>query len=92
MKSIALFLAVLFIFAGAAMAAEPVRIEGSSLIESATYDAAARTLSIQMHNNTDVYIYQNVPQSVYDDFMTADSHGNFYVKNIKYVFESTRQE
>ena len=44
-----------------------------------------------MHNSSDTYVYKDVPQTVYDNFMAAESKGSFYVKNIKGKFTTERK-
>ncbi len=92
MKRIALALATLLLFCVCASAADgemkPVK---SSLIEQAGYDAESRTFAVQMHNSSDTYYYADVPASLYESFLAADSKGAFYVKNIKGKFKTTRK-
>ena len=45
-----------------------------------------------MVNSSDVYNYQEVPASVYADFLAAESKGAFYVKNIKGQFKTDSEE
>ena len=91
MKKIALVLLSLMILTVAALAVDLQPVE-SSLIAKAGYDPATQVLSIQMVNSSDVYNYQAVPQSIYDDFLAADSKGAFYVKNIKGQFKTEKGE
>lgn len=91
MKTIALVLLALMILVPAALAVDLKPVE-SSLIAKAGYDPATKTLSIQMVNSSDVYSYHPVPQSLYDDFLAADSKGAFYVKNIKGQFQTDKTE
>ena len=45
-----------------------------------------------MVNSSDIYTYLNVPQSVYDGLMAAESKGAYYVRNIKGQFETDKVE
>jgi len=44
-----------------------------------------------MKNSSDVYLYQDVPQELYDDLLAAESNGGFYVKNVKGKFRTERK-
>ena len=84
MKKIALALASLLLWSGAALAAEiEMTSVESSLLNKVGYDPEAKTLVIQMNNSSDRYIYSNVSQAVFDDLLAAPSKGSFYVKKIK---------
>ncbi len=37
-----------------------------------------------------VYQYDNVPEKIYEDFLTAPSHGRFFESNIKGKFASRK--
>ena len=92
MKKIALFLAALLIFSAVAFAADiELKAVESSFLSKAGYDPATKTLAIQMKNNSDTYLYKEVPQAVYDGLLAADSKGGYYVKNIKGKFATDRQ-
>jgi len=92
MKKIALALVALLLFSVLAFAADPVwQAVESSLIERVAYDAETQTLSIQMHNSSDTYLYKGVPPALFEDFLEADSKGAFYVKKIKGQFETIRK-
>lgn len=92
MKKIAVFLATLFILSAVVWAIDiEMQAVESSLIAKLGYDAAAKELAIQMHNSSDIYLYKDVPQAVYDDFLAAESKGAFYVKNIKGQYETERK-
>ena len=92
MKAITLFLACVALAALTALAADielkPVK---SSLLDKVGYDPESKVLSVQMNNSSDMYLYEGVPMSLYDDFLAADSKGAFYVKNIKGKFETSRK-
>ena len=84
MKALVLFLSVIVIRSACATTPTiPMESVESSFIESVGYDVETQTMVVKMANSLDVYTYENVPQSVYDDFMAADSKGRFYVENIK---------
>jgi hypothetical protein len=58
---------------------EPVT---SSNVASVGFDPETRTLEVQFKSGG-TYRHVEVPQSVYDGFMAADSKGGFYSKAIK---------
>ncbi len=92
MKKIALFLASLVILSAAACAADiEMQSVKSSLLNKVGYDAEAKVLAIRMNNSSDTYYYQDVPQSIYDSLLAADSKGRYYVKNIKGKFKTDRK-
>lgn len=57
----------------------------SSMIRSVGYDAENQTLAVEF-NNGSVYDYGGVPQSEYDNMMSAQSVGKYFVANIKSVY------
>ncbi len=92
MKKIALALAFLLLFVLAAAAVDfdmqPVK---SSLLNKVGYDPETKVLAVQMNYSSDVYLYQDVPQSVFDGLLAADSKGSYYVKNIKGKYPTERK-
>ena len=92
MKAITLFLACVALAALTALAADielkPVK---SSLLDKVGYDPESKVLSVQMNNSSDIYLYKDVPQSIYDGLLEAESKGAYYVKEIKGKFETTRK-
>ncbi|MBR9860960.1 KTSC domain-containing protein [bacterium] len=61
----------------------------SSNISSIGYDEESTTLEIEFHNGA-VYQYFDVPFSIYDDLMGADSHGKYLAQNIKGKYRFVR--
>lgn len=57
----------------------------SSNIESIGYDEATSVLEIEFHNGS-IYQYFKVPRDIYDELMSANSHGKFFFENIKNSF------
>lgn len=68
------------------MKREPVE---SSVITSVGYQAATETLEIEFRHGG-IYLYMNVPQSVFEAFMTAPSKGSFFQGRIKDHFSFSR--
>lgn len=58
---------------------DPVK---SSNLRSVGYDPESKTLEIEF-NNSSIYQYHNVPDSVYKELMNAESHGKYLDVNIK---------
>jgi ATP-dependent DNA helicase RecG len=54
----------------------------SSNLASVGYDTKKEILEIEF-NHGGIYQYFAVPQDVYDELMDADSHGKYFVHNIK---------
>lgn len=58
----------------------------SSNLASVGYDAENQILEIEF-NHGGIYKYFDVPEDVYDELMEADSHGRYFVYNIKDDYE-----
>lgn len=58
----------------------------SSNLASIGYDAENEILEIEF-NHGGVYQYFDVPENVYEELMNADSHGRYFVHNIKDDYE-----
>lgn len=54
----------------------------SSNLASIGYDAENEILEIEF-NHGGVYQYFDVPENVYEELMNADSHGQYFDRNIK---------
>ena len=54
----------------------------STNILSVGYEAESAILEIEFRNGG-LYKYLNVPQTVYDEFMAAPSHGSYFHRHIK---------
>ena len=67
---------------------ERISISSSNLV-SVGYDFDSQTLEVEFKGGT-VYQYFNVPENVYDNLMSASSHGDykqiFNTKNINYEY------
>jgi hypothetical protein len=61
----------------------------SSNLASVGYDAENKILEIEF-NHGGVYQYFDVPKDVYNELMEADSHGKYFVHNVKDNFEYKR--
>ena len=54
----------------------------SSQFKKVKYDSESKILIITF-NNDKGYEYKDVPQSIFDSLMSADSLGSYFGKNIK---------
>ena len=54
----------------------------SSNLASVGYDAVNEILEIEF-NDGGVYQYFEVPENVYEELMSASSHGQYFDRNIK---------
>ncbi len=61
------------------MKREPVE---SSMIAAIGYNPDNQTLEVEF-NDGNVYEYDDVEPEVYEEFMAADSHGRFFLANIR---------
>lgn len=61
----------------------------SSMIHSVGYDPDKRTLEIEF-NSGGVYQYFDVPPEEYEDLMQAESHGRYFLANIRDVYNYRR--
>ena len=62
----------------------------SSNVEAIGYDGDARELHVQFVSGRS-YVYYEVPQDVFDAFMSATSKGSFLNREIKGVYHFTKQ-
>jgi len=61
----------------------------SNHMVSVGYDTGARKLQIEFHNGQ-VYEYHGVPEYFHKTLMDADSHGEFFHKNVKPHFKARK--
>ena len=54
----------------------------SSNLASIGYDVENEILEVEF-NHGGIYQYFDVPENVYEELMNADSHGSYFVHNIK---------
>jgi hypothetical protein len=57
----------------------------SSMIKKVGFDEIHHQLYITFHNDS-CYVYFNVPKSIYEALIYAESVGKYFVENIKKVF------
>ena len=68
----------------------PIEIEvNSSMLRTVAYDAPSERLTLTFVNGQ-VYAYTNVPQSVVDELLNAESKGQYFNSEIKDAFPYTR--
>jgi hypothetical protein len=61
----------------------------SSNVESVGYDLNSQTLEVEFKNGY-VYQYFDVPETIYDSMLNAESAGKYLIDNIKGVFRYAR--
>lgn len=61
----------------------------SSNIRSIGYSPDTETLEIEFLSGG-IYQYSNVPSNIYDDLMSASSHGGYFAANIKERYPTER--
>lgn len=61
----------------------------SEIILSVGYDVKSSTLEVEFRNRW-VYRYDDVPESIYQSFMAAESHGRYLKRNIVERYPTTR--
>jgi hypothetical protein len=58
----------------------------SSALEEVSYDEAAHTLCATFRESGRTYIYEGVPQEVYDSLLFADSLGAYFNTHVRDCF------
>lgn len=61
----------------------------SSNVESVGYDLNTQTLEVEFKNGN-IYQYFDIPETIYDAMVKADSAGKFLINNIKGVYRYAR--
>jgi hypothetical protein len=61
----------------------------SSNLASVGYDADSMILEVGFHNGS-VYQYYSVPANVYQELMSASSHGSYLAHNVKGIYNYRR--
>jgi hypothetical protein len=62
----------------------------STNIDSVGYNADTQTLTVKFKVSGQVYEYLNVPQTLYESLMTAESKGKYINDNIRSQFTYRR--
>ena len=62
----------------------------SSNIEAIGYDEGTLELHVQFLSGG-YYIYRDVPRQIFDDLMSAPSKGSFLNREVKGVYQFTKQ-
>lgn len=67
-------------------------VTSSSLINEVCYDSETKELTVKfIKYYTDKITYYDVPILIYTDFISSDSIGKYYIKNIKPNFSQTKK-
>lgn len=61
----------------------------SSNIYSVGYDVQSQILEIEFHSGG-IYQYFNVPSAIFNNLMSASSHGSYFNRYIKGQYQSTK--
>jgi hypothetical protein len=72
----------------ASSTASPVPID-STVLASAQYDVIESRLRLEFRSGA-IYLYFNVPASIYEGLLAADSKGSFFSRHIRPVFLSVK--
>lgn len=64
-------------------------ITDSSLITHIIYDDSTNEMEVTFTSGN-AHLYQDVPKSLYEEFIASKSKGSFFVKNIKNKFIGDR--
>lgn len=67
---------------------ERIQVESSS-IQSIGYDSDTETLEIEFLTSG-LYEYHDVPAYIYEELMSANSHGSYLNSNIKGTFSYSK--
>lgn len=67
---------------------QPLKLKPSSHVQGARYDPQAQRLTLDLNNGT--FAVHDVPPEKAQAYQQADSHGNFFFKNIQGKHEITR--
>jgi hypothetical protein len=62
----------------------------STNIDSVGYNADTQTLTVKFKGSGQIYEYLNVPQTLYEGLMTAESKGKYINDNIRSQFTYRR--
>jgi hypothetical protein len=66
------------------------RIPVSSIdLHSVGYDPETKVLEIEFHSGG-IYQYSNVPETIFEQLMSAPSHGKFFHAQIKNIYPYRR--
>lgn len=65
-------------------------VHNSSSIKGFAYDSANKVLHLQFASGGKVYPHYDVPSSVFDEFLAAESMGQFVGKHIRGKFPTTK--
>ena len=66
----------------------PVPID-STVLASAQYDVTESILRLEFRSGA-IYLYFNVPASIYQDLLAANSKGSFFSRHIRPVFPAVK--
>ncbi|GAA3618171.1 KTSC domain-containing protein [Flavivirga jejuensis] len=62
----------------------------SSILTSIGYDNESKTLEIEFKKNKQIRQYHNFPKDEWDEFVSTDSQGLYFLKYIKDKYDELR--
>jgi len=66
-----------------------ISITSSNIVEVA-YDKSISRMHVKFTNGN-LYVYSNVPENTFNEFLNSESKGRFFAQNIKNNFEWERR-
>jgi hypothetical protein len=66
-------------------------VENSSIIQKVVYTVSLKSLTIYFKNSKESYTYFDVPLTVYQDLIKADSIGKYFASNIKKKYNFSKK-
>jgi len=64
----------------------------STLIRSVGYDLTASILEVELHESGRVYRYFDVPYSIVEEFLSAESKGAYFNEQIRDMYAYEEEE
>lgn len=62
----------------------------SEMIATAGYDSSSGTLEIEFRRDGAIWQYLDVPESMWHEFLSAESQGKYWHANVKKRFREVR--
>ncbi len=59
----------------------------SSNIHSIGYNEDTKELHVEFKKNSALYVYLNVPKTVFEEFVASSSAGGYFYKNVRGKYE-----
>ena len=62
----------------------------SSLIKNVKYLPSTQVLTVEFQKGGNVFQYHNVPKTIFEGFLKAESTGKYFLANVKDKFEAKK--